>query len=97
MTDHTPENCTLATHDHYDEDGSPAKCVDCGAPLHYDFDAEDYRHDDPNAKPCWLVHDTTTDHADPELLARALAYTDSVGLSDGTDRPASTVADVLVP
>jgi hypothetical protein len=35
-----------------------------------------------------------TDHLDPELLARALAYTDAVGLSDGTDRPASTVAEL---
>jgi hypothetical protein len=35
-----------------------------------------------------------TDHLDPELLARALAYSDSVGLSDGTDRPASTVAEL---
>jgi hypothetical protein len=35
-----------------------------------------------------------SDHLDPELLARALAYTDAVGLSDGTDRPVSTVAEL---
>lgn len=28
-------------------------------------------------------------------LARALAYTDEVGLSDGTDRPAAEAADVV--
>lgn len=31
---------------------------------------------------------------DPDALARALAYSDAVGLSDGTDRPASTVAEL---
>jgi hypothetical protein len=32
-----------------------------------------------------------------EALARALAYTVEVGLSDGTDRPARTAAEVLEP
>lgn len=30
-----------------------------------------------------------------DALARALAYTDDVGLSDGTDRPATDAADVV--
>lgn len=37
-----------------------------------------------------------TDYTD--ALARALAYTDDIGLSDGTDRPAETVEALeLVP
>lgn len=43
--------------------------------------------------------DTTT-NTDPELaaaMARALDYTDAVGLSDGTDRPATAAAEVVRP
>lgn len=36
---------------------------------------------------------TTDTYAD--ALARAAAYTDAVGLSDGTDRPAQTAAQAL--
>lgn len=35
-----------------------------------------------------MTSETTTEYA--EALARAAAYTDAVGLSDGTDRPATT-------
>lgn len=37
----------------------------------------------------------TTDTAYTDALARALNYSDDVGLSDGTDRPATTTSDVL--
>lgn len=37
---------------------------------------------------------TDTDTELAEAMARALAYTDAVGLSDGTDRPARTVDEL---
>ena len=41
-------------------------------------------------------NETANEYTD--ALARALAYTDDIGLSDGTDRPAETVEALdLVP
>jgi hypothetical protein len=47
-------DCQNPRHDHTDEDGAPLRCPDCDQATHYDMDAEDYRHDDPTAPPCFL-------------------------------------------
>lgn len=53
--------CLNPNHDHdgYDMNGSPTgermHCNDCGAPSHYDMTLDDYRHDDMDAPPCFLI------------------------------------------
>jgi hypothetical protein len=55
-------NCNNSKHDHtttVDRDGMPVDppipmlCTHCGVPTHYD--GKEYRHDDPNAEPCFLI------------------------------------------
>ncbi|MEV0810949.1 hypothetical protein [Micromonospora sp. NPDC050200] len=61
----THEACTFATHDHtttQSPDGedlhtaAPMRCRHCGQPAHYDSRLDDYRHDDPAAPDCFLIH-----------------------------------------
>lgn len=54
--------CLNPNHDHdgYDDvNGSPTgermHCNDCDAPCHYDIELEDYRHDDEDTPPCFLI------------------------------------------
>jgi hypothetical protein len=63
MTTTTTMPCTVGAcpnerHDHYGEneygDTIALTCDGCGRPLHYDYDIEDYRHDDRVAE-CFLV------------------------------------------
>ncbi|MEV6932095.1 hypothetical protein AB0M46_47460 [Dactylosporangium sp. NPDC051485] len=57
--------CRYPGHDHTTtqaHDGSelpepaPMHCTDCGRPAHYDTKLGDYRHDDPAAPDCFLIH-----------------------------------------
>ncbi len=57
--------CHYAKHDHTTTQGPdgqeldppvPMRCNDCGQPAHYDEKLEDYRHDDPAAPDCFLIH-----------------------------------------
>ncbi|MFG1648374.1 hypothetical protein ACGFIE_00485 [Micromonospora sp. NPDC049275] len=57
--------CTFADHDHttlHSPDGAdlpaiqPMHCQHCGRPAHYDSRLDDYRHDDPAAPDCFLIH-----------------------------------------
>jgi hypothetical protein len=57
--------CDYPRHDHtttVDRDGMSVAepiamlCNDCGEPTHWDEKLAEYRHDDPQAEPCFLVH-----------------------------------------
>ncbi|MGI5213328.1 hypothetical protein [Plantactinospora sp. CA-290183] len=57
--------CTFAGHDHTTGQGPdgreldgpiPMRCGHCGQPAHYDSRIADYRHDDPAAADCFLIH-----------------------------------------
>ncbi|MEJ3741771.1 hypothetical protein WEI85_00515 [Actinomycetes bacterium KLBMP 9797] len=37
---------------------APMVCADCHQPAHYDYGSERYRHDDPEAPPCFLISDS---------------------------------------
>lgn len=52
----SPQVCKF-NHDHYDDDGLPLLCNDCSGPIHYNYDAEEYEHDDPYAPACFLIGD----------------------------------------
>ncbi|MCO1593773.1 hypothetical protein M8C17_01175 [Micromonospora sp. RHAY321] len=61
----THGTCTFAAHDHtnaHGPDGTdldaavPLRCRHCGQPAHYDARLEDYRHDDPAVRDCFLIH-----------------------------------------
>jgi hypothetical protein len=47
----------------------------------------------PHPTPTGAHRDADDHQAEVDAFARALAYSDSVGLSDGTDRPATTAAE----
>ena len=50
--------CADPNHAHYDEESAPMLCNDCGAPTHYDYGLEQYRHDDPATPACFLIGGT---------------------------------------
>ncbi|PZG15605.1 hypothetical protein C1I95_19220 [Micromonospora craterilacus] len=58
-------DCAFDAHDHTTvkspdgadlDDAVPMRCQHCGQLAHYDARLEDYRHDDPAAPDCFLVH-----------------------------------------
>ncbi|WP_327007634.1 hypothetical protein OHA72_10385 [Dactylosporangium sp. NBC_01737] len=63
----THGTCRFPGHDHtttQTDDGTdldtpaPMRCTDCGQPAHYDTRLGDYRHDNPAAPDCFLIHAT---------------------------------------
>lgn len=61
----THGTCRFAAHDHTTSQGPdgadlnaavPLRCRHCDQPAHYDQRLDDYRHDDPAAPDCFLIH-----------------------------------------
>lgn len=74
--------CTIAAHDHRDENEAPMFCNDCGVPTHYNEEVEDYFHD--LAPSCFLAYGPEwTDLVGTVMTGPTPAGSDWIGVFDG--------------